>query len=416
MDVVVVGAGIVGLAVARELLLRWPGLRLAVVDKESDIAAHQSGHNSGVIHTGIYYAPGSLKARLCVAGRQALLRYCDDRGIPYELSGKVIVATDESELGRLDELHQRGIANGVEGLELIGPERLRELEPHAVGVRALHSPGTGIIDYRRVARSYADDVRAAGGEIYTRRLVTGIQRRGAGVVLETSDGPLETRSLITCAGLFSDRVAALTGAPSDPKIVPFRGDYYVLPTEKVNLIRSMIYPVPDPSFPFLGVHFTRRIEGGVWLGPNAVLAFTREGYQRLDFRFADLWEVLTDRGFRSLAGRYWRTGLGEMYRDFNKPAFLKALRRYMPELEERDLLRGPSGVRAQALGSDGKLVDDFVIHRDANVMHVRNAPSPAATSSLAIAGYIANEAATTFGLDMIRPRLHPAAAPDAGAP
>jgi L-2-hydroxyglutarate oxidase len=410
VDVVVVGAGLVGLAVARELLQRWPGLQLSVVDKEDRIAVHQSGHNSGVIHSGIYYAPGSLKARLCVAGGQALRRYCDERGIRYELCGKVVVATDESELPRLEELHRRGIANGAEGLELIGPERLRELEPHAKGIRALHSPQTGIIDYGQVARSYADDVRTGGGEILLGRPVTAIRRTATGVVVETPRGPIETRYLITCAGLYSDRIAALTGAPSDPRIVPFRGDYYVLRPEKVGLVRSMIYPVPDPSFPFLGVHLTRRIEGGVWLGPNAVLAFAREGYQRLTFQPNDLWEVLTYKGFQALAGKFWRTGLEEMYRDFSKSAFLASLQRYMPVLEASDMLPGPSGVRAQALAADGKLVDDFVIQADANVMHVRNAPSPGATSSLAIAASIADDAAAAFDLAGAHAKLQPGGA------
>ncbi len=409
MDVVVVGAGIVGLAVARELLRRWPGLQLAVVEKEDRIAAHQSGHNSGVIHSGLYYAPGSLKAKLCVAGGRALVRYCDEHDIPYALSGKVIVATDPAELPRLDELHRRGQANGVEGLEVIGPERLREIEPSAVGIRALYSPRTGVIDYVAVCRSYAADVAALGGEILTGRSVDAIIPRDAKVVVATSEGVLETRYLITCAGLYSDQIAAMTGSPRDPRIVPFRGDYYILRPERADLVRSMIYPVPDPSFPFLGVHFTRRIEGGVWLGPNAVLAFAREGYHRLFIHPRELLDSLSYRGFLALAGKYWRTGIGEMYRDFSKPAFLRALQRYVPDLTEDDLIEGPSGVRAQALSRDGKLVDDFVIDGDARVMHVRNAPSPAATSSLAIGAYIADRAAESFHLDELRPRLYPGA-------
>lgn len=405
MDVAIVGAGIVGLAVGRALLDRWPGLKLAIVEKEDTIASHQSGHNSGVIHTGIYYAPGSLKARLCVAGGHSLRSYCDKRGIPYELSGKVIVATTEAELPRLAELYRRGVANGVAGLEEIGPERLREIEPHAAGIRALYSPGTGIIDYRQVARAYAADVLAAGGEILTGRRVTGIHRSGPQVVLETPAGLIASRYLITCAGLYSDKLAAMTGAPTDPKIVPFRGDYFVLKPEKAGLVRSMIYPVPDPSFPFLGVHFTRRIEGGVWLGPNAVLAFAREGYRRLSVHPRELLETLSYGGFRALATTYLRTGLDEMYRDFNTAAFVRALQRYMPELTDADVAPGPSGVRAQALSADGKLVDDFVFSHGENVLHVRNAPSPAATSSLAIAEMIADEAARSFDLDQHRPRL-----------
>jgi L-2-hydroxyglutarate oxidase len=407
MDVVIVGAGIVGLATARELLGRWPRLRLAVVDKESRVAAHQSGHNSGVIHSGIYYSPGSLKARLCEAGGRALIRYCDEHRIPYDLCGKVVVATDDSELPRLAELQRRGEANGVAGLEVIGPERLRELEPHAAGIRALYSPRTGIVNYVAVAESFAADVKALGGEILLDRRVTGIRKVGPNAVVATSGGAIETRFLITCAGLYSDRVAALSGAPSDPRIVPFRGDYYILRPERAGLVRSMIYPVPDPSFPFLGVHLTRRIEGGVWLGPNAVLAFAREGYSRLTINPSELLNVLAFRGFRSLAQKYWRTGLSEMYRDFSQPAFLKALQRYVPELTDAELRPGPSGVRAQALASDGSLVDDFVIHQDANIMHVRNAPSPAATSSLAIAASIVDSAVASFDFAALQspPRL-----------
>jgi L-2-hydroxyglutarate oxidase LhgO len=411
MDVVIVGAGLVGLATARDLLGRRPGLRLAVVDKESRIAAHQSGHNSGVIHSGIYYAPGSLKARLCVAGGRALTRYCDEHDIAYDLCGKVIVATNESELPRLAELQRRGEANGVVGLEAIGPERLRELEPHAAGIRALYSPKTGIVNYIAVAEAYAADVKALGGEILLDRRVNGIRRVGPNAVVETSGGAIETRFLITCAGLYSDRVAALSGAPRDPRIVPFRGDYYILRPERVGLVRSMIYPVPDPSFPFLGVHLTRRIEGGVWLGPNAVLAFAREGYNRLTINPSELLSVFAFRGFRSLAQKYWRTGLSEMHRDFSQPAFLKALQRYVPELTDADLRPGPSGVRAQALTSDGSLVDDFVIHQDANIMHVRNAPSPAATSSLAIAASIVDSAEASFDFAALQSPPHLVAAP-----
>ena len=404
MDVVIVGAGIVGLATAREILRRWPDTRLAIVEKEAGIAAHQSGHNSGVIHSGVYYAPGSLKAKLCVAGGRAVTRYAHEHGIPYELSGKVIVATDESELPRLEELYRRGTANGVMGLDLIGPERLREIEPNCVGIRALYSPNTGIIDFFAVAQAYAADVVEWGGQILTRRTVTSISRSGQNVVLQTTGGDIETRFLITCAGLYADHLAALTGAPRNPRIVPFRGDYYVLRPERENLVRSMIYPVPDPSFPFLGVHFTRKVEGGVWLGPNAVLAFAREGYHRLTVNPSELWETLTYRGFQSLAWKYWKTGLDEMYRDFSKVGFLRALQRYMPDLREDDLRVGPAGVRAQALSSEGKLVDDFVIDQDANIMHVRNAPSPAATSSLAIAEMIAGSAAKAFLLGPENPR------------
>ena len=389
-DIAVIGGGIVGLAAARELLRRRPGTRLTILEKERRLGRHQTGHNSGVIHSGIYYAPGSLKAQACVAGAAQLMRYCDERGIPYERCGKVIVALDDSELGRLDELHRRGIANGVPGLEMIGPERLRELEPHVAGVRALWSPNTGIVDFSRVAAAYAADVQAAGGELRLGHEVVRIQRRGATTRLTTTAGDVQARIVVACAGLYADRVATLSGAPREPRIVPFRGDYYVLRPERRHLVRGLIYPVPDPAFPFLGVHFTRRMGGAVWLGPNAVLAFAREGYRFTSFHPRDLAEVLAFGGFRRLAAKYWRTGLAEMVRDVSKRSFLTSLQAYVPALQLSDMLPGPSGVRAQALAADGTLVDDFVVDVAAGVLHVRNAPSPAATSSLAIGAMIAD--------------------------
>ena len=397
-DVVVVGAGIVGLASARELLRRRPGARLAVVEKEPRVGVHQTGHNSGVIHSGIYYAPGSLKARLCVSGARELYAYCEANGIPTERCGKVIVATDESELGRLEALRERGLANGVDGLEVIGPERLREIEPHCAGIRALWSPGTGIVDFSQVARRYALDVREAGGEIHTGRELRGLRTLPDRVVLETSAGELEATRVVTCAGLHSDRVAALTGGASEPRIVPFRGDYWQLRPEARGLCRNLIYPVPDPAFPFLGVHATRRLDTGeVWLGPNAVLAFAREGYRRLDVRARDLAEALANRGFQRLGRRYWRMGAVEMWRDWSKRAFWRSVRRYLPDAGLADMVPGPSGVRAQALDASGALVDDFVVEVGGDrVLHVRNAPSPAATSSLAIGRLIADAAERTF--------------------
>jgi L-2-hydroxyglutarate oxidase LhgO len=397
-DIAIIGGGIIGLAAAMELLTRWPSLRLVVLEKEHQIAQHQSGHNSGVIHSGIYYTPGSLKARACVAGKSRLIRFCDEHAIPYDLCGKVIVATQPEELPRLEQLYQRGIANGVPGLELIEPERLRQLEPHVVGVRALWAPTTGIVDFARVAATYADLVVARGGTILCGHRVDAIQRRDGCQHLVTSRGTVTTRYLVSCAGLHADRIAQLTGAPDTPRIVPFRGDYYVLRPDRRNLVKGLIYPVPDPRFPFLGVHFTRRIDGDVWLGPNAVLAFAREGYRRLDFNLRDLSQSLRYRGFQKLAARFWRTGLAEMYRDFSKTAFLKALQRYMPTLRSSDLLPGPSGVRAQALAPDGTLVDDFAVDHQGDTIHVRNAPSPAATSSLAIADMIADTVHGTFNL------------------
>ncbi|TMC05602.1 MAG: L-2-hydroxyglutarate oxidase [Chloroflexi bacterium] len=399
-DVVVVGAGIVGLASARELLRRRPGLRLALIDKEPRIGAHQTGHNSGVIHSGIYYAPGSLKARLCVAGARELYAYCEARGIPTERCGKVIVATETSELDRLQKLYERGVANGVEGLELIDRERLRELEPHCAGMRALWSPCTGIVDFSLVATSYAHDVRDAGGEVHTGRELLHLRQVADGMVLETTAGELETRRVLTCAGLYADRVAALSDGAREPRVVPFRGDYWQLRPEARHLSRNLIYPVPDPAFPFLGVHATRRIgTGEVWLGPNAVLAFAREGYRRRDLRPRDLAEALGNRGFRTLARRHWRMGAVEMWRDWSKRAFWRSVQRYLPDVALEDMVPGPSGVRAQALDTSGALVDDFVVDVQGDrVLHVRNAPSPAATSSLAIGRLVADAAERAFGL------------------
>jgi L-2-hydroxyglutarate oxidase LhgO len=399
-DVVVIGAGILGLAVSRELLSRYPRLRLAVLDKEPSVGQHQTGHNSGVLHSGIYYAPGSLKARLCVQGQRELYAYCEQKGIPTDRCGKVIVASNEAELPRLDNLFERGQANGVQGLEMIGPERLREVEPHCVGVRALFSPNTGIVDFSRVTRAYAADVMECGGDVLPGYGVDRISDRPGRVILHTTAGEVEAQHVIACAGLYADRVARMTGGPRDPRIVPFRGDYWVLRPDRRHLARNLIYPVPDPSFPFLGVHFTRRIDdGSVWLGPNAVLAFAREGYRRLDVRPRDLAEALAYRGFQRLAGKFWQTGLQEMVRDFSKEAFLKSLQVYVPELTLADLLPGPSGVRAQALGPDGSLVDDFVFNTQGRrIVHVRNAPSPGATSSLAIGRMIADTAEQAFGL------------------
>jgi L-2-hydroxyglutarate oxidase len=405
-DLVVVGGGIVGLATAREFLRRYPKLQLVVLEKEEKIAMHQSGHNSGVIHTGIYYTPGSIKAQACVAGHQAIMDYAREKGIPFELCGKVIVALNEGELARLDNLYKRGTDNGVQGLEMIGPERLRELEPYAAGIKAIYSPNTGIIDYGKIAHAYADDIRQAGGEIVTWIRVDGIaNQNGSGATLTLHEmpnadweGQIEARAVITCGGLHSDILAQMTGAPKNVRIVPFRGDYYLLKPEKRNLVRGLIYPVPDPSFPFLGVHFTRVMNGEVWAGPNAVLAFAREGYGRKDISPKELLEVLTYSGFWRLALRYWRTGLTEMYGDFVKSAYTKTLQRYMPEITGDDLLPGPSGVRAQALASDGKLVDDFLITGGGNVAHIQNAPSPGATSSLIIAKLIADK--TEKSLDL----------------
>jgi L-2-hydroxyglutarate oxidase LhgO len=397
-DLAIVGGGIVGLATARQLLQKKPRLRLAVIEKEAQIAAHQTGHNSGVLHAGLYYAPGSKKALLCREGKAALEAYAVERGIPFEHCGKLVVALDESELPGLAAIHSRATSNGVEGLEAVGPERLRELEPHAAGIRALWSPNTGIIDYRRVAEAYADDVRRGDAAILTGRRVVGIEDRGGDRILETTQGEIACRDLISCAGLHSDRVAAMTGHAGDERIVPFRGDYYTLTPAARRLVRGLIYPVPDTRFPFLGVHFTKTIQADVLAGPNAVLAFAREGYRRTDFSPADLFQTLAYPGFRRLARKFWKTGLKEMWRDWSKRAFTAELARYVPEIKAADLQFGPSGVRAQSLSADGTLVDDFSIGDGPHVLHVRNAPSPAATASLAIGRELAELAVNRFGL------------------
>jgi (S)-2-hydroxyglutarate dehydrogenase len=400
-DVIVIGAGIVGLATAMKLGERFPTLRLLILEKEDGIARHQTGHNSGVIHGGIYYKPGSLKAANCVAGRRALLEFCDRNGIAYELCGKVIVATDAEEIPRLEELFRRGTANQVPGLQMIGPERLREIEPHARGVRAIHSPATGIIDFTQVAEAYARTVRERGGDILTSRVVKKISRSGGELIVGTGWEEFRGRFLVNCGGLYSDRVARMVDAESTAtkvQIVPFRGEYYKIAPPKGSLIKGLIYPVPDPSFPFLGVHFTRSIHGYVEAGPNAVLALAREGYRKSDINLRDLWETLSFSGFRSVARRYWRMGLEEQVRSFSKRAFTRALQRLLPAITEDDLQPGGAGVRAQAVGADGALLDDFVIRQSPNAIHVLNAPSPGATASLAIGENIAATAAAAFGL------------------
>jgi len=407
-DLAIVGAGIVGLATAREFLLRQPGLSVIVLEKEPTIASQQTGHNSGVIHSGIYYAPGSLKARACVAGHRAMLAFCREQDIPFELCGKVIVALNEGELPRLEDLYQRGLQNGVQGLEPIGPERLRELEPHAAGIKAIYSPNTGIIDFAKVAHAYAGEVQQRGGEIVTgcevialtsrdKRTVLGIRQHNKASAI-TTETEIYARYVITCGGLQSDKLSQMSNKGDGVHIIPFRGDYYALRPEKRHMVRSLIYPVPDPRFPFLGVHFTQRLDGEVWAGPNAVLAFAREGYSRWQINPKDLYEVLSFGGFWKMAAQYWKTGLAEMYRDYDKAAYVKEVQRYIPELQAADLLPGPSGVRAQALADDGRLVDDFLIQHGENIVHVQNAPSPAATSSLVIAQMIVDEALRSFEL------------------
>ena len=399
VDVAVVGAGIVGLSVARSLSLRHPALRVAVLDKEADVAQHQTGRNSGVIHSGVYYAPGSLKARLCVDGAAALKAYCQERSIETQICGKVIVATGPEEVPRLEELYRRGVANGAKGLELIGKQALREIEPHVVGVRALRVPATGIVDYGLVARAFAEDVRAAGGEILLGYEVDSIvELNEGGVVLSCAAGEVRARNVVFCAGVYADRLARLGGGAAEPCIVPFRGGYYALRPQARHLANGLVYPVPDPAFPFLGIHTTLRIDGAMWLGPNAVLAFGRESYGRLQVRPADVVETFRSTGFRRLARKHLRMGVGEMIRDASRHLFVDAARKLIPELGHGDVEPAGSGIRAQALAQDGTLVDDFVLERRPGVVHVRNAPSPGATSSIAIGATIADMAEEAFGL------------------
>ena len=398
-DVVVVGGGIIGLATAMKLKAeKYPRWRVAVVEKDSELAGHQTGHNSGVIHSGIYYRSDSQKARFCVSGVKSLLQFCDENEIEYNQCGKVIVATNESEVGRLQNLHERGLANGVEGLEMVGPERLKELEPHVAGVRALWAPSTGIINYRNVAWVYAMRFQQAGGDVFTNAPVHRINRYQDGLVLETSNGALRAKHLINCAGLYADRVARMMGENVDVRIIPFRGEYYTLRPESQHLVSGLVYPVPDPRFPFLGVHYTRNIHGQVEAGPNAVLALKREGYRKRDVDLGELWETLTYPGFWKMSMRYWRMGLGELHRSYSKKVFVRDLQRLIPEIRDTDLAPGGAGVRAQAVSRTGALLDDFSIIRGREAVHVLNAPSPGATSSLAIGDHIAELAAEAFGI------------------
>ena len=397
-DVVIVGGGIVGLAAALEITKQFPRLRLLLLEKEDGVGRHQSGHNSGVIHSGVYYKPGSQKARLCVEGARAMIEFCRVHDIPHQICGKVIVATHEEEFPRLEELRRRGEANGLTGLQMIGPEQLREIEPHATGLRALVVPSTGITDYAAVCEKYAELIRAQGGTILTSTAVTGLRTLEDEVVVETGGPSFSTTHLVNCAGLFSDRIAGMAGGKPDVIIVPFRGEYYDLIPQRSSLVRALIYPVPDPQFPFLGVHFTRRVNGTVDAGPNAVLAFRREGYRRTDFSPRDLASSLTFPGFWRMAGKHWRYGLDEFHRSFSKSTFVRALQRLLPELREEDLIPGGSGVRAQALRRDGTLVDDFQFVPSGRMLHVLNVPSPAATASLVIGRTIVNTARDRLGL------------------
>lgn len=387
-----------GLATALHLMERFPAHKTVVLEKEQQVALHQTGHNSGVIHSGIYYKPGSRKAKSCVDGAQALVRFCQENGIPYQMCGKVVVAIREAELPVLEELYRRGTNNGVPGLEMIGADRLKELEPNAVGLKALYSPASGIVDYRQVAQAYARKFQVQGGEVKLGAEVLHIRQGDAGIIVETYAGDFECRHLINCAGLYSDRIARMMGVQIDVTIVPFRGEYYLLKSDSCHLVRGLLYPVPDPALPFLGVHFSRTIEGVVEAGPNAVLAFAREGYHLRDIHLGEMLHMLTFAGFWRMSGRYWKTGVKELYRSVSKKAFTRSLQRLVPAIQEEDLVRGGAGVRAQAVDGHGNLVDDFRIAEAKNAIHVLNAPSPGATASLAIARDIVLMAEKTFEL------------------
>jgi (S)-2-hydroxyglutarate dehydrogenase len=401
-DVAVVGGGIIGLATAYRLLEKRPGLRLAVLEKEAELALHQSGHNSGVLHAGLYYPAGSRKAELCREGKAAIEAFCATHGIAIARCGKLVVAVNSDELPGLQEIARRAEANGVPGLERIGPERMAEIEPHVAGLAGLYSPETSVVDFRLVALALADEVRARGGEVRTGWAVEALEHRpavgGEELVIRSVSEELVAGAVISCAGLWSDRVAALTGSSGTQRIVPFRGDYMKLRPQAHHLVRGLIYPVNDPRFPFLGIHLTRRIDGEVWAGPNAVLAFARAGYRIADLEPRDLAETLSYRGFLRLAFKYWQSGAGEMWRDVWPPAFAAAVRRYVPELRDEDLEPGPSGVRAQSVRVDGQLVDDFSFGGSGRIIHVRNAPSPGATASLAIGRFLAEMAEKRFEL------------------
>ena len=398
-DLLLIGAGIVGLATALEVTRRFPHLRLIIVEKEDRVAAHQTGHNSGVIHSGIYYKTGSLKARNCVAGAASMKRFCQDFAIPFEECGKLVVATTPDEVPRLEQLHQRGIANGVPGLRILQRDEFRQIEPHCDGLLALQVPTTGIVDYTVVAQKYADLIRHAGGEIVFKAKVIGLRQDGGANIIETEAGAFRARYVINCAGLYSDTISRMAGVHTNLEIVPMRGEYYDVRPERRYLVKNLIYPVPDPRFPFLGVHFTRRVNGSVEAGPNALLAFRREGYTGTPPDMSEAMGTLRFPGFWKMARKYWRMGLAEQYRSWVKSAFAKALQKMVPELEESDLAQGGSGVRAQAVDRNGNLLDDFYFVHSANMIHVCNVPSPAATASLEIAEEIVDMMTKRFALE-----------------
>jgi L-2-hydroxyglutarate oxidase len=389
-DVIVVGGGIVGLATAMKIIAKKKGLKLLLIEKESQLCAHQTGNNSGVIHSGIYYKPGSLKAINCRIGYKQLLEFCDGQGIKYELCGKVIVATNQDQLPALEKIFNRGIENGLSGIKKISREQLHEIEPHVNGIRGVHVPETGIIDYTEVSMKYAEIIENNGGSIQLGEKVNNIKTYKNKAVVVTNKGGYETKLIVNCAGLYSDKIAKMTGQDVNVKIIPFRGEYFKIRKARHHLVKHLIYPVPDPNFPFLGVHFTRMISGGIEAGPNAVLAFAREGYKKLQISLPELTETLTWPGFQKVAAKYWKTGFGEMYRSFSKSAFTVALQQLIPEIVKSDLEAGGAGVRAQACDRNGGLIDDFLIYENDCAVNVCNAPSPAATSSLSIGDTISD--------------------------
>ena len=382
---VIVGGGIVGIASAYQIWIHNPEVHITIIEKEATLAAHQTGHNSGVIHSGIYYKPGSLKAENCLRGYRMLLDFCNDNNIPFELCGKVIVAVDESEFAALDTLYDRGIQNGLVGLKRLSESEIKEYEPHARGLKGIFVPQTGIVNYRQLT----DAIAAVLGnsprvEIRTSTEVLGFEIKENSVEVATSNGPISANKVINCAGLQCDKIAALAGESLNVRIIPFRGEYYTINPNKAHLVKSLIYPVPDAQFPFLGVHFTRRITGEIEAGPNAVFAFKREGYSKTSFDFSDFWGSISWRGFQKVALKYWKMGIGEYYRSYSKAAFTRALQKLIPEIKAEDLVPAPAGVRAQAVDKQGNLLDDFYIQQSLYFIHILNAPSPAATSALSI--------------------------------
>ncbi|PWW25990.1 MULTISPECIES: L-2-hydroxyglutarate oxidase [unclassified Chryseobacterium] len=387
-DIIIIGAGLVGLATAYQTKLKNPDSKILILEKENDVALHQSGHNSGVIHSGIYYKPGSLKAKNCIEGYNSVINFAEKYGIRYDLCGKIIVATSQEELPLLDNIYKRGVENGLQDLKYLSREEFREIEPHCEGVKAIKVPQTGIIDYPGIAKKIKELFEQAGGEVRFNNEVKNIIDKGSEIIVSTNISEFKTKKLISCAGLYSDKITKMTNEKNDVVIIPFRGEYYKIKDEKKYLVKHLIYPVPDPSFPFLGVHFTRMIDGNIEAGPNAVLAFKKEGYHFFDFNFNETMQTMLWPGFRKIVAKYGKTGIGEMHRSLSKSAFTKALQKLLPEIQENDLIAGGSGVRAQACDRNGGLIDDFDIVKNGNIIHVRNAPSPAATSCLSIGNKI----------------------------